>query len=67
MTNVLNENEKHQLVAPRRRGWSVRHIEEATKGRREVACAYTNQRRSRAADSTAKSVFDGRMLKGSDA
>jgi transposase len=40
MGNVLSEDQKHQVVALGRRGWSLRRIEEATEVRRETASAY---------------------------
>ena len=37
MANVLNEEKKQQVVALGRLGWSLRHIQQATRIRRETA------------------------------
>jgi hypothetical protein len=40
MANVLNEEKKQQVLALGRLGWSLRHIQQATRIRRETASAY---------------------------
>jgi transposase len=40
MSNVLSEEQKQQIIALGRLGWSLRHIQRATGVRRETAAAY---------------------------
>ena len=40
MANVLNEEKKQQVLALGRLGWSLRHIQQATRIRRETASSY---------------------------
>src|SRR5437867_2791055 len=40
MSNVLNEDQKQQVIALGRLGWPLRRIEQATGVRRETASAY---------------------------
>src|SRR6266481_6969108 len=40
MANVLKDEKKQQIIALGRRGWSLRKIQEATRGRRETISAY---------------------------
>jgi len=40
MSNVLSEEQKQQIIALGRLGWSLRHIQRATGVRRETAGAY---------------------------
>jgi integrase len=40
MANVLNEEKKQQVLALGRLGWSLRHIQQTTRIRRETASAY---------------------------
>src|SRR5499427_4032520 len=40
MSNVLSEEEKQQVIALGKLGWSLRRIEEVTGVRRETASAY---------------------------
>ena len=42
MSNVLNEEEKQQVIALGRLGWSLRRIQKNTGVRRETAAAYLN-------------------------
>jgi hypothetical protein len=40
MSNVLSEEQRQQVTALGKLGWSLRHIEEATGVRRETASGY---------------------------
>jgi hypothetical protein len=40
MANGLNEEKKQQVLARGRLGWSLRHIQQATRIRRQTASAY---------------------------